>query len=145
MPASLKKLGDYAFRNCGELKSVILPQTLTTIGKHAFNGANKATFYAEVSARPSLWIGQWNSSNRPVVWGCTLSQDKSYVVSFVKTATSVVNTVATNGIAAPTRAGYVFAGWATSQGGSAVYTMENFMDAPNGTTLYTVWSEVQSN
>ena len=66
-------------------------------------------------------------------------------MSFTKTATSVLNTVATNGIAAPTRAGYEFAGWATSEGGSAVYTMENFTTAPNGTTLYTVWTAVQSN
>ena len=139
-PNSLTTIQDYAFRNCDGLKSVVLPASITTIGKHVFNGANNATFYTEYAARPTLWIGQWNTSYRPVVWGCTLSQDKSYVVSFTKTANSITDSRALNGMNAPVRAGYEFAGWATSEGGSVAYTMENIMDAPNGTTLYAVWN-----
>ena len=142
LPSSLTSFGDYVFRNCNGLKSVVLPASLTTIGKHAFNGANNATIYTEYASRPALWIGQWNTSNRPVVWGCTLSSDKSYVVSFTKSATSIENPVATNGMAAPIRAGYTFEGWATAENGSAVYTMENLTSAPDGTTLYAVWTEI---
>ena len=142
LPASLTTLGDYAFRNCNGLKSVILPQTLTTINKHVFNGCNNAMFYTEYTAKPTLWIGQWNTSYRPVVWGCTLSADKTYVVSFTKTATSITNDRAVNGMAAPTREGYEFKGWATSADKDApvAYTMETLMTAENGTTLYAVWA-----
>ena len=138
-PASVNKLGAYAFRNCGALSSVIIPETVTAIDKHVFNGCNNATFYTEYSARPELWLGHWNTSYRPVVWGCTLSADKSYVVSFVKTATSITNGDALNGMAAPTRAGYEFQGWSTTADGAVEYTMETLLSAPNGTTLYTIW------
>ena len=143
LPASLTTLGDYAFRNCNGLRSVILPETLTTISKHVFNGCNNVTFYTEYSARPQLWIGQWNSSYRPVVWGCTLSEDKTYVESFTKTAASITNSSATNGMSAPMREGYEFAGWATSKNGEPVYTMETLLEVENGTTLYAVWNEVE--
>jgi len=140
-PASVTTLGDYAFRNCGGLKSVVLPSTITAINKHAFNGCNNVTFYTDCEAKPADWLGHWNSSYRPVFWGCTLSADKSYVVSFVKTATSLINTGAINGISAPMREGYEFGGWATASGSSNVaYTMENVATAPNGTTLYAIWS-----
>ena len=98
------------------------------------------TFYTEYAARPALWIGQWNTSYRPVVWGCTLSEDKTYVVSFTKSAASITDDRAVNGMNAPTRAGFAFDGWATVEGGSVAYTMEDIMSAPNGTTLYAVWS-----
>jgi uncharacterized repeat protein (TIGR02543 family) len=139
-PNSLTTISDYAFRNCNGLKSVILPASITTIGKHAFNGANNVTFYTEYAARPALWIGQWNTSYRPVVWGCTLSEDKTYVVSFTKSAASITDDRAVNGMNAPTRAGFTFDGWATAEGGSVAYSMEDIMSAPNGTTLYAVWS-----
>ncbi len=140
LPASVTVLDDYAFRNCNALKSVILPATLTTLNKHVFNGCNNATFYVEHTERPQTWFGQWNSSYRPVVWGCTLSADKSYVVSFVKTETSINNPVAVNGMSAPTKEGFEFAGWTTVEGGTtAEYTMETMLEVENGTTLYTVW------
>lgn len=141
LPESLTTLGDYSFRNCNGLKSVVLPESLTTINKHVFNGCNNVTFYTEYSARPQLWIGQWNSSYRPVVWGCTLSEDKTYVESFTKTAASITNSSAVNGMSAPLRAGYEFAGWATSKDGEPVYTMETLLEVENGTTLYAVWTE----
>ena len=141
LPENLTTLGDYSFRNCNGLKSVILPSTVTTINKHVFNGCNNVTFYTEYSARPQLWIGQWNSSYRPVVWGCTLSEDKTYVESFTKTAASITNSSAVNGMSAPLRDGYEFAGWATSKDGEPVYTMETLLEVENGTTLYAVWTE----
>ena len=141
LPESLTTLGDYSFRNCNGLKSVVLPESLTTINKHVFNGCNNVTFYTEYSARPQLWIGQWNSSYRPVVWGCTLSEDKTYVESFTKTAASITNSSAVNGMSAPIKEGYDFAGWATSKDGEPVYTMETLLEVENGTTLYAVWTE----
>ncbi len=143
VPASLKVIDDYAFRNCAGLKSVLLPSTVETIDKHAFNGCNNATVYTEYSERPQGWIGQWNSSYRTVFWGCTLSEDDSYVVSFVKTATTLTNTSVVNGMAAPERAGWEFKGWTTVKGGTTEeYTMETIVNAENGVTLYAVWAQV---
>lgn len=142
VPASLQKIDDYAFRNCAALKSVLLPTTVETINKHAFNGCNNVTIYVEYETRPMGWLGHWNSSYRTVFWGCTMSEDDSYVVSFVKTATTLTNTSVVNGMAAPTKAGYDFLGWTSVQGGTtAEYTMETVAEAANGTTLYAVWAE----
>ena len=143
LPNSLKKLDDYAFRNCNALKSIIIPQTVTAINKHVFNGCNNLTIYTEYTERPTLWLGHWNSSNRPVIWGCELSEDKSYVVSFEKNATSILNEKAVNGISAPTCEGYTFAGWSTTEGGNVEYTMENLTSVENGTKLYAVWQKNQ--
>ena len=142
LPDSVTTIHDYAFRNCNGLKGVILSDNITSMGKHVFNGSNNATFYVEYESKPMDWLGQWNSSRRTIVWGCTLSEDNSYVVSFVKTATSITYPVATNGMAAPTRDGFTFGGWTTTEGSTtADYTMENVKDAPNGTTLYAIWNQ----
>jgi uncharacterized repeat protein (TIGR02543 family) len=76
-----------------------------------------------------------------VVWGCTLSEDGSYVVSFTKTASSISNPTATNGISAPYREGYTFGGWATVEGGTASYTAANVNSAADDTVLYAIWIE----
>ena len=141
-PASLTFINDYAFRNCAGLKSILLPSTVTTLNKHMLNGCNYLTIYTEYAERPQGWIGQWNSSYRAVFWGCTFSADDSYVVSFVKNATTLTNPSVVNGLSAPERAGFDFVGWTTVEGGeTAEYTMETVVDAPNDTTLYTVWAE----
>lgn len=40
LPSSIEKIQDYAFENCRNLKTIDLPDTLTTISSHAFSGAN---------------------------------------------------------------------------------------------------------
>jgi uncharacterized repeat protein (TIGR02543 family) len=60
----------------------------------------------------------------------------------VKNDAKIDNQKAVNGISAPYRAGYDFAGWSIVEGGkTADYTMETLTQAPNGTTLYAVWTE----
>ena len=55
---------------------------------------------------------------------------------------TLTNPYATNGIAAPVREGYTFAGWATEQGSKQVaYTIENMAEAPEGTVLYAIWNQ----
>ena len=86
-----------------------------------------------------MW-GNWNRSDRPVMWGCTLSEDKTYVVSFTRNADSISNTYVESGINAPYRKGYTFGGWATEHGSTvAAYTATNVNTAPNGTTLWAIW------
>ncbi|MBQ8389279.1 MAG: leucine-rich repeat protein [Clostridia bacterium] len=159
---SLTSIGDYAFRGCEALEQLripttvlsigdfalranlgataeLIPDSVTEMGQHAMYGNSRVTVYCEAEKDPSGWHGRWNSSFRPVVYGCTFSEDKTYVESFVKTKNSIANFDAVNGISAPVRTGYTFSGWATEQGGEVAYSAADIMNAPNGTTLYAVW------
>jgi uncharacterized repeat protein (TIGR02543 family) len=57
----------------------------------------------------------------------------------MKNENSIQNADAVNGIAAPVRDGYTFAGWATEAEGPVVYAVSDVMTVPNGTILYAVW------
>ncbi|MGI6759450.1 MAG: hypothetical protein ACOX40_06685 [Bacilli bacterium] len=46
-----------------------MPDSVTSIGDSAFYGCSKLTIYVEAPSKPSGWDSNWNSSNRPVVWG----------------------------------------------------------------------------
>lgn len=136
--SQLYYIGSYAFSGITTKKTMVLPQTITTIYGNAFSGCTNLTLYAEVASKPSGWNSSWNSSNRPVFWGCTLSSDKSYVASFTKSASNPTNTNAANGIINPTRKNYTFGGWYTTSD----YSGTQYMDvttAPNG-TLYAKWN-----
>lgn len=142
LPSSLEHIGRQAFRNCWALSSVILSDSVRTIEKHAFYGCKSLTLYVERTSAAETWDKYWNSSYRPVVWGCVLSEEGDYVLGFAKTEGSISNKNASNVISAPSRAGYVFVGWNTnSSATTAAYTSENLTDAPVGRTLYAIWAE----
>ena len=137
LPRSLVSIGTQAFRNCAALESVLLYEGVTNIGAHAFYGCNALTVYAE-GAQGDGWNARWNSSYRPVVWGCDISPD-GYVVSFELTRTSVENFTIAAAPSAPVREGYAFLGWASEADGAAQYTMDELGSLPPGSTLYAVW------
>lgn len=162
LPKELKTIGNYAFHGCSSLTSLSIPKSVISIGnfafrknlsvtsavlhsgivdlgQHALYSDNAVTIYCESEEKPSYWNERWNSSYRPVVWGCTLSADKSYVVSFVKTDTAIENADAVNGILAPAREGYTFAGWSLSDGGEVAYSASEIINAADGSVLYAVW------
>ncbi len=144
--ASVNTLGKQAFRNCKLLGSVILSDNIEKIDAHAFYGCSSLTIYVEAAERREDWHLYWNSSYRPVVWGCTLSEDNDYVVSFEKNEYSVTNRNATNVISAPERAGYTFLGWHTNSSAlQGAYASEGLMDAPDGRRLYAIWAEDMQN
>ena len=138
-PDNIKSIGKYAFRKCDSLTSVVLGSQIDSLDAHVFNGNLNITFYVESKAVPDGWNIRWNSSYRPVFLGVTLSEDRTYVVSFVKSKGSILNPLALNGISDPYRKEMKFAGWATKKGGNAVYTSETVVDAPDGTTLYAIY------
>jgi len=151
LPDTLTVIGTYAFRGCNELTSVIIPDSVISIGKHAFYGTNKATLYCEATAIAEKWHKLYNSSNRPVVLGCKLSEDGTYVVSVEKSAQSISNCNSLCGVCAPSRAGYTFEGWVSTpvnesyENGAwvaptdtTVYAAKDIKTAPDG-TLYAVW------
>ena len=139
LPESLMILEESALRNNTSATSVIIPGGVSELGQHVLYADNRATIYCEMASEPLYWHKSWNSSFRPVIWGCVLSEDNSYVISFIKNETSIQNADAVNGIAAPTRKGYTFGGWATEAEGPIVYAASEVLTAPNGTILYAVW------
>ena len=143
IPSTLKEIGDYAFRNCG-LKSVILPSTLSSLGAHAFNGNPQTSFFVESETVPTGWNARWNSAYRPVYLGCTLSEDKTYVVSFVKTENSFVNVTEKTAAGDPERAGYTFGGWKLAYVGGEeeiIYKSSDLALVENESELTAVWIE----
>jgi len=69
IPDGVTSIGSYAFIDCDSLTSVIIPDSVTSIGYCAFANCFSITIYCEVASEPSGWDSDWNSSNRPVVWG----------------------------------------------------------------------------
>jgi len=143
LPASVKNIGNFAFRGCTKVDSVILPSTIEVIGKHAFYGLSKASFFCESETIKPYWNERWNSSYRTVFWGCTLSEDKSYVVSVVKSETMIENMDAPDTSLMPERDGYKLDGWSLIPDSNVItYTPKTLIIAEEGTVLYAVWKSV---
>lgn len=152
LPSSLKKVGEQAFRSCTGLLSALLPSSLEEVGAHAFYMCIQLTVYSDAQSMPESWDARWNSSFRPVMLGCTLSEDGSYVVSITINENLMLNVerlsqsgdsapvLGNNKFSAPSRVGYNFVGWTTQEGGTtAEITNNDIASLPEGTTLYTVW------
>lgn len=142
-PKSIVTIGRQAFRNCKALNSVVLSGSVTEVMDHVFYGCSSLTIYTDLTAAGGNWSSRWNSSYRPTVWGCRLSEEGDYVVSLVKEKNTIVNRNSSNTISDPTRMGYAFGGWGTnSTATTATYTSETLTDATNGRPLYAIWVEI---
>lgn len=141
LPESVTVIGDYAFRGLKSLRSLVLNSTVSEIGIHAFYGCNGLTVYTDATEPGDSWDKNWNSSWRPVVWGCSFSDDGGYVESISIGENSVINFDAVNGIYAPERSGYVFEGWSDVPDGVKKYTASDITSVSAGTTLYALWHE----
>jgi len=146
IPTSVKYIGEYAFRGCTGVDTLIVPSTVETVGRHAFYGLKNTTLFTDVKFEegilPPYWNERWNSSYRPVLWGCTLSEDMSYVVSYTVSESKISNSDTPDAGFKPHRSGYTFVGWATSEGSTEVaYTAEQLLEIPEGTVLYAIWQE----
>lgn len=144
LPEGLVSVGDYAFRGCAGLTSVLINSSVEAIGAHAFYGCKQLTFYTSAEGPAEDWSGRWNSSFRPVVWGCTMSEDGAYVVSVTIGEGTITDQYAVNGIAAPERADYTFAGWATSPDAEVRFSAAELGNIAPGTTLYAVWTVAEA-
>ncbi len=139
LPASLEYIGESAFRDCVQLGSVIMRGEIGYIGPHAFYKCFNMTVYSAAPMNVSAaWDSLWNSSFRPVFWGCTLDEAGN-VLSVM--AGQVSNPYARFGAVAPHKDGFEFVGWATSADGEAAYDAQNWRDAAEGTVLYALYAE----
>ena len=136
----LTSIGEKAFLNT-DIDTICLSNLVTTIGENAFLGSSELTIYSEFDSKPIGWASNWNSSNRPVVWGCQFDSTNSYVEIVNKTTNTISNNDA-GGISYPMRLGYTFAGWFTSSNysGTAYFDIEQ---APTG-MLYAKWENKAS-
>ena len=144
LPANVTTIDEHAFRGMRADGSIVIPSGVLTIGQYAFYGNSKLTIYAEGDESSTEYWTRWNSLWRPVIYGCNLSDDKSYVVSIVINEGTVTNAEAVGGISDPERNGYEFKGWATSEDGDAVYSTADIPTLANGTTLYAKWHELSA-
>lgn len=139
---NVEYIGTYAFGNCENLKSITLSKEVEWIGAYAFFQCSFSTIYTDATEALEDWHGRVNPSYLPIVWGVTLSDDASYVVSFTKTETSVENANEYNRVTAPSRKGYDFVGWTTVEGGtSPEYGASDLVSLENGVTVYAIWRE----
>jgi len=143
IPSNVKTIGAYAFKGGENVTSMILADTFDSVGAHSFLSWKKATFYLEADSVPEGWNVRWNSLYRPVVFGCNLSEDKSYVVSIDVSKDSIKNVNARNPLSMPVRLGYSFDGFTTVEGSDVCeYTLEQLTEVPEGTTVYLIWNEI---
>lgn len=136
LPESVSIVGSHAFRGCTGLEYVLMQGPIASMGAHVFYGCPRLTIYA-ACGKVEGWTGTWNSDYRPVLWNAALSEDGSYVVSV--SLEGAENAHAWGGITVPQREGYLFAGWAGSEGGAPLYGIDEL--APETGTLYAVWTE----
>ncbi|MBR2375825.1 MAG: leucine-rich repeat protein [Clostridia bacterium] len=132
-------VGKYSFKGMSKLTSITINGEVQKIDRHALYGGSKMTVYVSADADTSAWDERWNSSRRPVVYGCTLTD--GYVSSVTVTAETLEYATASGGITAPLRDGFTFAGWKTSPDGAVVYSAAQLAEVPVGTTLYAHWTE----
>lgn len=72
IPDGVTSIGVSAFNWCGSLKSIKIPDSVTSMGDEVFNMCKAITVYCEMLEKPSEWSERWNYSNYGncyVVWG----------------------------------------------------------------------------
>lgn len=69
LPDGLKYIHKSAFLYCDNLSEIVIPNSVEYIGEKAFGMCDKLTIYCQHTFKPDAWNENWNSDDRPVVWG----------------------------------------------------------------------------
>ncbi len=142
IPANVETIGEFAFMGAQFLQTLVILGD-PNIGLNAFYNCPRLTIYTGSGKNITEFMGGgWNSMYRPVLFNCTFAEE-GYLVSVEISADTLHYIQARGGVGAPTRTGYEFLGWATTQGATtAEYELNYISEAASGTTLYAVWQEV---
>ena len=65
----VKCIRPHAFSYCKSLRNIIIPKSVSMIGAHVFEYCYRLIILCEACRKPDDWNKDWNSNNRPVVWG----------------------------------------------------------------------------
>lgn len=63
-------IGAYAFSDCSNLVSVVIPNAVTSMGAFVFSNCTSLTIHCEAESKPDGWSSDWNIEECPVVWDC---------------------------------------------------------------------------
>ena len=118
IPNTVSSIGSHAFSGCSNLTSVAIPKSVSGIGENAFLNCSNMTIFCEAKSQPEEWNEKWNPDDRPVVWG--LYTDKKIWQAAITPNNSEYGNVEGGGyvidntetiITATPADGYHFAGW----------------------------------
>ena len=137
---SVTYIGDYSFRNMERISAIYLHGNISYVGKLAFHGAKNAVIYMENVQIPETWSARWNGSFMPVVSGVKLSDDNAHVVSWSSAEGKIENISSFVSLVDPSRTGYTFIGWSTTENDTA-WQYADLTEVPENTTVYSVWTE----
>ncbi len=88
-PSNMLNISGYAFNKCN-LKSIIIPLSVQSIGNYAFSSNNNFIIYCEVKDKPSNWNTSWNYSSLRVIWNIKkvgINENYKYIIFQDNTAT----------------------------------------------------------
>lgn len=148
LPDSVKIISNFAFKGCTGLTSILLKDSISSIVQHAFFGCKNLTFYTNCKELPSDWNKLFNSSYRPMIFGCELSETNDYITSLTINENTFMyfneKTIAFD----PERADYRFVYWSgliKDENGNEVlkeFTTNEIYKLPVGTVLTAVWEKL---
>lgn len=70
IPNTVTSIGEHAFGGCYSLTSIVIPKSVEKIDRWAFAGiGDQLTIYCEAAEKPIGWNNDWNHYDYPVVWG----------------------------------------------------------------------------
>ena len=70
IPSSVTSIGKCAFYECVNLQKIEIPSSVSVIDTNALGWCRKATIYCEVTNKPSGWADDWKEDADWVVWNC---------------------------------------------------------------------------
>ncbi len=104
-------IGEYAFKNCDNLKRIMIPIIVKSIKEKAFYHCFNLTIYSESKIKPIDWDESWNYNDRPVYWGinqkylkeyedllCYIVDNEITIIKYIGTASTVDIPTKINGI-----------------------------------------------
>ena len=68
LPDSLTHISAFSFYKCSSLEAIIIPKGVVVVGSYAFDGCDLLNIYSETSPNPPKWDKKWNPDNLPVTW-----------------------------------------------------------------------------
>nr|HPJ23633.1 InlB B-repeat-containing protein [Bacillota bacterium] len=146
LPETLTSIGRRAFSNCLALTAVNIPESVTTMDQEAFNNCAELTIYTTLSSVPMGWDSTWNPTGSIVRWDTAL-----VTITFESNGGSYVNPIhshysaSINAPVSPSKTGYVFSGWYENVDLTTIFVFTTMPEV--SITLYACWmnpSEFQS-